>query len=86
MPGELEHEVKCICNQVCTLDDINNTLQDVRKRKNVGKNSLYRGNSFKEKQPYRFDNKDKPKEKLEDVTKKKNTHHNCGSTDHYAKN
>ncbi|MBW0487979.1 hypothetical protein O181_027694 [Austropuccinia psidii MF-1] len=28
MPGELEHAVKCRCNQNCTLDDIANTLQD----------------------------------------------------------
>ncbi|MBW0479758.1 hypothetical protein O181_019473 [Austropuccinia psidii MF-1] len=29
---------------------------------------------------------DKPKEGVEEVTKKKNSCHNCGSTDHYAKN
>ncbi|MBW0492233.1 hypothetical protein O181_031948 [Austropuccinia psidii MF-1] len=52
---------------------------------NIGKNALYKSNSFKEKQPYRFDKKDKPKEKIEDVTKK-NTCHNCGSTDHYVNN
>ncbi|MBW0573687.1 hypothetical protein O181_113402 [Austropuccinia psidii MF-1] len=32
LPGELEHAVKCRCNQNCTLDDIANTLQDIRKR------------------------------------------------------
>ncbi|MBW0488239.1 hypothetical protein O181_027954 [Austropuccinia psidii MF-1] len=84
MPGELEHEIKCRCNQSCTLDDISNTLQDSRKGKNIGKNSLYRGNSFKEKQPYRFENK--YKQKKSDVTKKKYTCQNCGSTDYYAKN
>ncbi|MBW0583883.1 hypothetical protein O181_123598 [Austropuccinia psidii MF-1] len=36
MPGELEHAVKCRCNHNCTLDDIENTLQDVRKRTNIG--------------------------------------------------
>ncbi|MBW0498116.1 hypothetical protein O181_037831 [Austropuccinia psidii MF-1] len=86
IPGQLEHAIKCRCNQSCTLDDISNTLQDVRKNKNIGKNSLYRENSFKENQPYRFENKDKPKGKMADVTKKKNTCHNCGSKDHYAKN
>ncbi|MBW0463464.1 hypothetical protein O181_003179, partial [Austropuccinia psidii MF-1] len=30
--------------------------------------------------------KDKPKERVAEVTKKKNCSHNCGSTDHYAKN
>ncbi|MBW0506752.1 hypothetical protein O181_046467 [Austropuccinia psidii MF-1] len=30
IPGELAHALKCRCNQNCTLDDIENTLQDVR--------------------------------------------------------
>ncbi|MBW0463616.1 hypothetical protein O181_003331 [Austropuccinia psidii MF-1] len=30
--------------------------------------------------------KDKPKERVAEVTKKKKSCHNCGSTDHYAKN
>ncbi|MBW0529439.1 hypothetical protein O181_069154 [Austropuccinia psidii MF-1] len=30
LPGELEHAVKCRCNQNCTLDDIANTLQDFK--------------------------------------------------------
>ncbi|MBW0549591.1 hypothetical protein O181_089306 [Austropuccinia psidii MF-1] len=30
MPGELEHAVKCRCNHSCTLDDIANTLQDLK--------------------------------------------------------
>ncbi|MBW0524361.1 hypothetical protein O181_064076 [Austropuccinia psidii MF-1] len=59
--GELEHAVKCRCNQSCTLDDVANTLQDVRKRKNLGKYSQLRSSSFKEKQPFRVEFKDKPK-------------------------
>ncbi|MBW0548965.1 hypothetical protein O181_088680 [Austropuccinia psidii MF-1] len=35
IPGELEHAVKCICNQNCTLGDIANNLPDVRKRTNI---------------------------------------------------
>ncbi|MBW0580263.1 hypothetical protein O181_119978 [Austropuccinia psidii MF-1] len=31
MPGELEHAVKCRCNQNCALDETANALQDVRK-------------------------------------------------------
>ncbi|MBW0486425.1 hypothetical protein O181_026140 [Austropuccinia psidii MF-1] len=42
IPGELEHAVKCRCNQNCTLDDIANTLQDIRKRTNIGKYSPYK--------------------------------------------
>ncbi|MBW0563459.1 hypothetical protein O181_103174, partial [Austropuccinia psidii MF-1] len=86
IPGELEHAVKSRCNQSFTLDEIANTLQDVRKRTNIGKYSQFRSSRFKEKQPFRVDFKDKPKEKMAEVTKKKNTCHNCGSADHYANN
>ncbi|MBW0465384.1 hypothetical protein O181_005099 [Austropuccinia psidii MF-1] len=83
MQGELEHAVKCRFNQSCTLDDIANTLKDVRK-KNIGKYSQYRSSSFKDKQPLRVDFKDKPKERVTEVTKKKEYCHNRGSTDHYS--
>ncbi|MBW0470328.1 hypothetical protein O181_010043 [Austropuccinia psidii MF-1] len=86
MPGELEHAVKCTCNQNCTLDDIANTLQDIRKRTNIGKFNPYKSSSFKEKKPFRVEFKDKPKERVEEVTKKKKSCLNCGSTDHYANN
>ncbi|MBW0494141.1 hypothetical protein O181_033856 [Austropuccinia psidii MF-1] len=37
--------------------------------------------------PYkRVELKDKPKERVAEVTKKKNSSHNCGPTDHYANN
>ncbi|MBW0553655.1 hypothetical protein O181_093370 [Austropuccinia psidii MF-1] len=49
LPGELEHAVKCRCNQICTLDGIEKTLQDVRKRTRIGKYSQFRSSSFKEK-------------------------------------
>ncbi|MBW0475951.1 hypothetical protein O181_015666 [Austropuccinia psidii MF-1] len=84
IPGELENVVKGRCNQSCTLDEIANTLQEVRRRKNIGKYFQFRRSSFKEKQPFRVDFKDKPKEKMAEVTKKKNNCHNCGSTDHYT--
>ncbi|MBW0510104.1 hypothetical protein O181_049819 [Austropuccinia psidii MF-1] len=84
LPGELEHAVKCRCNQNCTLDDIANTLQGIRKRTNIGKFTPYKSSGFKEKQPFRVEFKDKPKERVEEVTKKKNSCHNCGSKDHYA--
>ncbi|MBW0557198.1 hypothetical protein O181_096913 [Austropuccinia psidii MF-1] len=86
MPGELEHAVKFRCNKSFTLDDIANTLPDVRKRKNIGKYTQYGRSSFKEKHPFRVDFKDKPKERVAEVAKKKNSCHNCGSTDHYSKN
>ncbi|MBW0574396.1 hypothetical protein O181_114111 [Austropuccinia psidii MF-1] len=84
IPGELENAVQCRCNQSCTLDDISNTLKDIRKRKNTGKYSQFKRISFKEKQTFRVYLKDKPKERVAEVTKKKNSCHNCGSTDHYA--
>ncbi|MBW0482006.1 hypothetical protein O181_021721 [Austropuccinia psidii MF-1] len=85
-PGKLEHAVKCRCNQNCTLDDISNTLQDIRKRTNVGKLNPYKSSGFKEKQPFRVEFKDKPKERVEEVAKKNNSCHSCGSTDHYSNN
>ncbi|MBW0531882.1 hypothetical protein O181_071597 [Austropuccinia psidii MF-1] len=50
--------------------------------------SLQEGHAhgFKEKQPFRVDFEDKPRERVAKVAKKKNSCHNCGSTDHYAKN
>ncbi|MBW0572952.1 hypothetical protein O181_112667 [Austropuccinia psidii MF-1] len=64
IPGELEQAVKCRCNQNCTLDDIANTLQDVRKRTNIGKYSPYKSSSFKEKEPLRVELKDKTRERV----------------------
>ncbi|MBW0545913.1 hypothetical protein O181_085628 [Austropuccinia psidii MF-1] len=86
LPGELEHALQCRCNQNFTLDDIANTLQDIRKRTNIGKFTPYKSCGFKEKQPFRVEFKDKRRERLEEVEKKKNSCHNCGSTDHYANN
>ncbi|MBW0485360.1 hypothetical protein O181_025075 [Austropuccinia psidii MF-1] len=78
MPGELQHSVKCRFKQNCTLDEISNTLQDLRKRTNIEKYSPYKSSGSKEKQPFRVELKDTPKERLEEVTKKKNSCHNCG--------
>ncbi|MBW0561574.1 hypothetical protein O181_101289 [Austropuccinia psidii MF-1] len=86
MPGELENAVKFRYNKSCTLDDIANTLQDVRKRTNIGKYSPYRSSGFREKQPFRVELKEKPRERVAEVTKKKNSCNNCGSTDHYSNN
>ncbi|MBW0583355.1 hypothetical protein O181_123070 [Austropuccinia psidii MF-1] len=65
MPGELEHEVKCRRNQNCTLDDIANTLQDIRKGTNIGRYSPYKGSVFKEKKPFRVELKDQTRERVE---------------------
>ncbi|MBW0465423.1 hypothetical protein O181_005138 [Austropuccinia psidii MF-1] len=86
LPGELEHAVKCRCNQNCTLYDIANTLQDISKRTNIGKFTPYNSSGFKEKQPFRVEFKDKPKERVAEVAKKRNSCHNCGLTDDYANN
>ncbi|MBW0515514.1 hypothetical protein O181_055229 [Austropuccinia psidii MF-1] len=86
IPGELENAIKCRCNQSCTLDDITNNLQDISKMTDIGKYSPYKSSSFKEKKPFRVDIKDKPKERLAEVTRKKNSCHNGGSTDHYSNN
>ncbi|MBW0504539.1 hypothetical protein O181_044254 [Austropuccinia psidii MF-1] len=86
MPGELKHAVKCRCNHNCTLDDIENTLQDVRKTTNIGKYTPYKSSGFKEKQPFRVEFKDKHRDRVAEVARKKNSCHNCGSTDHYVNN
>ncbi|MBW0508974.1 hypothetical protein O181_048689 [Austropuccinia psidii MF-1] len=86
MPGELEHAAKFRCNQNCTLDEIASTLQDVRKRTNIKKYTPYKSSGFKEKQPLRVEFNDKPRERVAEVTKKRNSCHNCGLTDHYSNN
>ncbi|MBW0581080.1 hypothetical protein O181_120795 [Austropuccinia psidii MF-1] len=70
LPGDLEHAVKCRCNQNCTLDDIANTLQDIRKRTNIAKFTPYKSIGLKEKQPFRVEFKDKPKERVAEVEKR----------------
>ncbi|MBW0574066.1 hypothetical protein O181_113781 [Austropuccinia psidii MF-1] len=67
-------------------DDIANTLQDVRKITNIGKYTPYKSSGFKEKQPFRVEFKEKPRERVAEVEKKKNSCHKCGSTDPYANN
>ncbi|MBW0583819.1 hypothetical protein O181_123534 [Austropuccinia psidii MF-1] len=86
MPGEPENSVKCICNHNFTLEDIANTLQDVRKRINTGKYTPYESSGFKEKQTFRVDFKDKTRERVAEVEKKKNSCYNCGLTNQYANN
>ncbi|MBW0472970.1 hypothetical protein O181_012685 [Austropuccinia psidii MF-1] len=70
IPGELEHAVKCRCTQNCTLDDIANTLQEVRKRTNIWEYSPYKSSGFKDKQPFRVELKGKPREREEEAKKK----------------
>ncbi|MBW0556711.1 hypothetical protein O181_096426 [Austropuccinia psidii MF-1] len=86
MPGELEHAVKCRCNHNCTIDDIANTLQYVRKITHIGKHTPHKSSGFKEKQPFRVEFKDNPRERVAEVAKKQNSCQNCGSTYHYANN
>ncbi|MBW0495585.1 hypothetical protein O181_035300 [Austropuccinia psidii MF-1] len=86
MPGELEDAVKLRLNHNCALNEIANNFQDVGKRNNIGKYTPYKSSGFKEKQPFRGDFKDKHRERVEEVTKKKNSCHNCSSTDHFANN
>ncbi|MBW0465960.1 hypothetical protein O181_005675 [Austropuccinia psidii MF-1] len=86
IPGELEHAVNCRCNQNFTLDEIANTLEDVRKRTNIGKYFQYKSSGSKEKQTFRVEFKEKPRERVAEVAKKKYSCHDCGSTDNYSNN
>ncbi|MBW0472846.1 hypothetical protein O181_012561 [Austropuccinia psidii MF-1] len=79
-----DHAVKCRCNQNCTLDDISNTLQDIRKSTNIGKFTPYKRSSFKEEQPFRVEFTENHKERVAEGAKKRNSCQNCGSTEHYA--
>ncbi|MBW0463626.1 hypothetical protein O181_003341 [Austropuccinia psidii MF-1] len=63
MPGELEHAIKRRCNHNCTLDEIANTLHNIRKRTNIGKYFPYKSSGFREKQPFRVEFKDKRRKK-----------------------
>ncbi|MBW0493143.1 hypothetical protein O181_032858 [Austropuccinia psidii MF-1] len=72
IPRELENVVKCRCNQNCTLDDTANTLQDVRKGANIWRYSPYKSSGFKEKQPFKVKFKEKTRERVPEVAKKKN--------------
>ncbi|MBW0550783.1 hypothetical protein O181_090498 [Austropuccinia psidii MF-1] len=86
IPGEIERAVKCRLNHHCTLDEIANTSQDVRNKTNIGKYTPYKSSGFKEKEPFRVEFKDKPRERVAEVAKKKYSFYNCGSTDHYSNN
>ncbi|MBW0538765.1 hypothetical protein O181_078480 [Austropuccinia psidii MF-1] len=67
-------------------DEITNTLQDIRKRTNIGKYPPYKSSGFREKQAFRVELKDKTSKIVAEAAKKKNPCKNCGSTDHYANN
>ncbi|MBW0508910.1 hypothetical protein O181_048625 [Austropuccinia psidii MF-1] len=69
---------------IIQMNDILNTLQDVRKRTNIGKYSPYESSGFREKPHFRVEFKDNPRERVSEVTKKNNSCPNCGSTDHFA--
>ncbi|MBW0504813.1 hypothetical protein O181_044528 [Austropuccinia psidii MF-1] len=78
--------------KLCMVEESNNpevqycTFQDVRNRANKWKCSPYEGSSFREKQPLKVDNKDKPRKKVTDVPNKKNSYHIYGSKDYYTNN
>ncbi|MBW0488927.1 hypothetical protein O181_028642 [Austropuccinia psidii MF-1] len=86
MPGELQHAVKWRLNHNCTLDEIANTLKYIRKRRNIGKYSPCKSSGFREKQPFRIEIKYNHRERVAEVTKKKNSFHNFCSVDHYDNN
>ncbi|MBW0472929.1 hypothetical protein O181_012644 [Austropuccinia psidii MF-1] len=80
MPGELEHALKFRGNQNCkylTKHEEKNKYREI---------FLIKSSRLNDKQPFRVELKDKPKERVAEVTKTNNSCHNCGSTDHYSNN
>ncbi|MBW0497924.1 hypothetical protein O181_037639 [Austropuccinia psidii MF-1] len=71
IPGELEHAVNFRCNNDCTLCEIANALQNVGKTTNIGKYTPYKSRSFKDKQPFRVEFEDKPRERVAEVERRK---------------
>ncbi|MBW0537368.1 hypothetical protein O181_077083 [Austropuccinia psidii MF-1] len=59
---------------------------NVRKRTNIGKYFPHKSSGLRETQPFKVALKDKNRERVAEVTKKKNSRHNFGSTDYYANN
>ncbi|MBW0553532.1 hypothetical protein O181_093247 [Austropuccinia psidii MF-1] len=68
------------------MKEIHGRIKSSKSTAMIGKLTPYRSSGFKEKQPFRVEFKDKPKEWVAEVAKKKTSCHNCGSTDHYANN
>ncbi|MBW0586173.1 hypothetical protein O181_125888 [Austropuccinia psidii MF-1] len=80
LPGDLEHAVKCRCSKESTLDQISNTLQEVRIRTSIGR---YNNHST-------GDNRENPtleaKETHDSESEITTGFHNCESPNHYAEN
>ncbi|MBW0542581.1 hypothetical protein O181_082296 [Austropuccinia psidii MF-1] len=68
------------------VEDSNHPKVQQWKRANIRNNSPYKSSDFREKKPFRVELKTKPRERVAEVTKKRNSCQNCGSTDHYANN
>ncbi|MBW0526882.1 hypothetical protein O181_066597 [Austropuccinia psidii MF-1] len=50
----------------------------------MGKYYTYKSSRFREKEHFMVELREKRRERVAEVTKKKNSCHNCGSTDHHA--
>ncbi|MBW0476032.1 hypothetical protein O181_015747 [Austropuccinia psidii MF-1] len=68
------------------VEESNNQKVQQWKRTNIGKYSPQKSSCFREKEAFRVQIKDKPREGLAEVTKQKNSCQNFGSTDHFANN
>ncbi|MBW0570666.1 hypothetical protein O181_110381 [Austropuccinia psidii MF-1] len=83
LPGDLENTVKCTYIKISIIDDIENVIQDFRKKTSIGISSPYRSHDSRGKQNLLMEQEIKPTNGSE-APKRIKTFHHCGSPDHYA--
>ncbi|MBW0465258.1 hypothetical protein O181_004973 [Austropuccinia psidii MF-1] len=85
LPRHLEHAVKCRCSKTISIDEIENFIQDVRKKTSIGSSLPYRSHDSRVK-PKILTEKDMEPTNDAEAPRRINTFHNCGSPDHYVNN
>ncbi|MBW0501491.1 hypothetical protein O181_041206 [Austropuccinia psidii MF-1] len=81
LPVDLENAVKFRLPKESTLDEISNTLQEVRIRTSIGRHNFHIPGNNRENQTLEAKEAPDPEE-----LKKTKTCHNCRSPTHYADN
>ncbi|MBW0489319.1 hypothetical protein O181_029034 [Austropuccinia psidii MF-1] len=79
IPGDLEHAVKFIFSKESTLDEISNTLQEVRIRTPIGRYNTHRTDNDRENLTFEAKEAHEPEE-----LNKKKSFHSFRSPNHYG--